>query len=77
MRAFQFKAAATPSDAVKSGADTTFIAGGTNLIDLMKLDVVTPTKLVDLGPLSFRGITLDSAGLHIGALEKMAFPKRY
>jgi xanthine dehydrogenase YagS FAD-binding subunit len=72
MRAFQFKAAATPSDAVGSGADTAFIAGGTNLIDLMKLDVVTPMRLVDLGPLSFRGIALDSSGLHIGALEKMA-----
>lgn len=72
MRAFQFKAAATSSDAVSSGADTAFIAGGTNLVDLMKLEVVTPTKLVDLGPLSFRGITLDSTGLHIGALEKMA-----
>ena len=65
MRAFQFKAAATPSDAVSSEADTAFIAGGTNLIDLMKLDVVTPMRLVDLGPLSFRGIALDSSGLHI------------
>ncbi len=72
MRAFQFKAATSPKDATGSGTDTVFIAGGTNVIDLMKLDVVTPARLVDLGPLSFRGIALDSTGLRIGALEKMA-----
>ena len=72
MRAFQFKPAASPREAFASGADTAFIAGGTNLIDLMKLDVVAPTRLIDLGPLSFRGVALDSTGLHIGALEKMA-----
>ena len=72
MRAFQFKTAASPKEAVSSGTDTAFIAGGTNLIDLMKLDVVALARLVDLGPLSFRGIALDGAGLHIGALEKMA-----
>jgi len=72
MRAFQFKTAGSPRDAANSGTDTAFIAGGTNLIDLMKLDVVAPARLVDLGPLSFRGITVDGDGLHIGALEKMA-----
>jgi xanthine dehydrogenase YagS FAD-binding subunit len=72
MRAFQFKTAASPRDAANSGTDTAFIAGGTNLIDLMKLDVVAPARLVVLGPLSFRGITVDGDGLHIGALEKMA-----
>jgi len=72
MRAFHFKTAASPRDAASSGTDSAFIAGGTNLIDLMKLDVVAPARLVDLGPLSFRGITVDGAGLHIGALEKMA-----
>jgi xanthine dehydrogenase YagS FAD-binding subunit len=72
MRAFQFKAAAAPKDAFASGTDTAFIAGGTNLIDLMKLDVVAPARLIDLGPLAFRGVTLDGDGLRIGALEKMA-----
>jgi xanthine dehydrogenase YagS FAD-binding subunit len=72
MRAFQFKAAASPREAFDGGADTAFIAGGTNLIDLMKLEVVAPTRLIDLGPLSFRGVALDAAGLRIGALEKMA-----
>jgi CO/xanthine dehydrogenase FAD-binding subunit len=41
MRAFQFKAVASPREAISSGADTAFIAGGTNLIDLMKLDVLS------------------------------------
>jgi xanthine dehydrogenase YagS FAD-binding subunit len=72
MRAFQFKVVASPKEALSSGADTAFIAGGTNLIDLMKLDVVAPTTLVDLGSLPFRGVALDGVGLHIGALEKMA-----
>jgi xanthine dehydrogenase YagS FAD-binding subunit len=72
MRAFQFKVAAAPKEAFAGGADTAFIAGGTTLIDLMKLDVVTPATLIDLGPLAFRGVTLDGDGLHIGALEKMA-----
>jgi xanthine dehydrogenase YagS FAD-binding subunit len=72
MRAFQFKVAASPREAFGSGSDTAFIAGGTNLIDLMKLDIVTPARLIDLGPLAFRGVTLDENGLRIGALEKMA-----
>ena len=71
MRAFQFKVANTPRDAV-SGGTSAFIAGGTNLIDLMKLDVMTPAQLIDLGALPFRGVALDASGLHIGALEKMA-----
>jgi xanthine dehydrogenase YagS FAD-binding subunit len=72
MRAFQFKAATSPRDAVSGGTGAAFIAGGTNLIDLMKLDVVTPAQVIDLGALPFRGVALDAIGLHIGALEKMA-----
>jgi xanthine dehydrogenase YagS FAD-binding subunit len=72
MRAFQFKVATSSRDAMAGGTGAAFIAGGTNLIDLMKLDVVTPTQLIDLGPLSFRGVTSDTIGLRIGALEKMA-----
>jgi xanthine dehydrogenase YagS FAD-binding subunit len=72
VRAFQFKVAAAPREAFGSGTDTALIAGGTNLIDLMKLEVVAPTRLIDLSPLAFRGVTLDGNGLRIGALEKMA-----
>jgi xanthine dehydrogenase YagS FAD-binding subunit len=45
MQAFQFKVAASPKEAVAYGASGAFIAGGTNLIDLMKLEVVTPRRL--------------------------------
>ncbi|TRD20679.1 FAD binding domain-containing protein [Palleronia caenipelagi] len=45
-----------------------FIAGGTNLIDLMKLQVETPEKLVDINRLDLRGISTEGDGLKIGAL---------
>ncbi|MHA6717852.1 FAD binding domain-containing protein [Sphingomonas sp. RS6] len=45
------------------------IAGGTNLLDLMKLEVETPSQLVDLNPLSLGGIEeTGDGGLRIGAL---------
>lgn len=45
------------------------IAGGTNLIDLMKLQVETPERLVDVGRLGMAGIDdADDGGLKIGAL---------
>ncbi|MEE4201929.1 FAD binding domain-containing protein [Erythrobacter sp.] len=45
------------------------IAGGTNLIDLMKLQVETPNALIDLNQLGMREIAeLDDGGLRIGAL---------
>lgn len=45
------------------------IAGGTNLLDLMKLQVETPDRLVDIAPLGMTDIAdTDDGGLHIGAL---------
>ncbi len=44
------------------------IAGGTNLLDLMKLQVETPERLVDINPLTLTGIEPDGEGLRIGAL---------
>ena len=48
--------------------ETAFIAGGTNLLDLMKHEVMTPARLVDISRLDLRGITLSEAGLRIGAM---------
>ena len=48
--------------------DTKAIAGGTNLIDLMKLQVETPSRLIDLNSLGDRGIEELDGGLRIGAL---------
>ena len=44
------------------------IAGGTNLLDLMKLEVETPEELVDINRLPLGGIEADGDGLRIGAL---------
>jgi xanthine dehydrogenase YagS FAD-binding subunit len=52
--------------------DTEFVAGGTTLIDLMKLEVMTPSKLMDINGLPMSGIGLTADGLRIGALEKMS-----
>jgi len=45
-----------------------FLAGGTNLIDLMKMGVVVPERLVDINPLPLKGIQKMGTGLRIGAL---------
>jgi xanthine dehydrogenase YagS FAD-binding subunit len=44
------------------------IAGGSNLVDLMKHGVMTPDKLVDINSLPLRDITATNTGIHIGAL---------
>ena len=52
-----------------SADDTLAIAGGTNLLDLMKLQVETPRTLVDINPLPMAGIEdTPDGGLRIGAL---------
>ena len=45
-----------------------FLAGGTNLIDLMKMGVVLPERLVDINGLPLKGIEKTSTGLRMGAL---------
>src|SRR2546421_9009387 len=69
---FQYARAAAVADAVRQiAADPTakFIAGGTNLIDLMKEDVERPSRLIDITRLPLKTIeeTADG-GLRIGAL---------
>jgi xanthine dehydrogenase YagS FAD-binding subunit len=71
MRLFQYERVATPEAAVANcdSADTRFIAGGTNLLDLMKLQVETPAKLVDITRLDLDQIEdAEDGGLLIGAL---------
>jgi xanthine dehydrogenase YagS FAD-binding subunit len=73
MRTFTYK---VPSSIQQATSDfvqnSDCIAGGTTLIDLMKLEVMTPSQLVDINRLPMRGIELASDGLRIGALEKMS-----
>jgi xanthine dehydrogenase YagS FAD-binding subunit len=69
MRPFELTAPATVEAAVASPG--TFLAGGTTLVDLMKLDVLTPRHVLDINELPLRGIDTDG-GLRIGALERMS-----
>ncbi|HEY8956991.1 xanthine dehydrogenase family protein subunit M [Chitinophaga sp.] len=55
-------------DAVAKDNSARFIAGGTNLLDLMKSGVMIPEKLVDINRLPLKDIQLNGNTLHIGAL---------
>jgi xanthine dehydrogenase YagS FAD-binding subunit len=46
-------------------------------VDLMKLEVMTPSRVVDINRLPLRGISVDRDGLHIGALERMSDVARH
>src|SRR3989454_7191578 len=64
-------AAAAKANTAQQGADIRFIAGGTNLVDYMKLNVETPRQLVDVNHLSFDKIeALPDGGLSIGAMVR-------
>lgn len=74
MKSFTYERVTTPAEAAASAQRTEgakFIAGGTNLLDLMKLEIETPTHLIDVN-----GLALDSieetaeGGLRIGALVR-------
>ena len=59
------------SQTAQQGAQVRFIAGGTNLVDYMKLNVETPRKLVDINGLAFDKIEVAENGrLKIGALTR-------
>jgi xanthine dehydrogenase YagS FAD-binding subunit len=69
MRAFTY----TRAEAVTHAAELTrdgarLIAGGTNLLDLMKLEVETPETIVDINRLGMHAIEENEGGLRIGAL---------
>ena len=72
MKAFTYERAKTPAEAAAAAArvpGARFIAGGTNLLDLMKLQVETPTHLVDVQDTGLDRIEpTDDGGLRIGAL---------
>ena len=66
-------AIAAQSTTAQQGAPVRFVAGGTTLVDLMKLDVERPTRLVDINKLGLNAIerTADG-GLRIGAVVRNA-----
>jgi xanthine dehydrogenase YagS FAD-binding subunit len=74
MKPFTYERAKSPAEAVASAAridGAKFIAGGTNLLDLMKLQIETPKHLIDVNGLSLDRIDPTSdGGLRIGALVR-------
>jgi xanthine dehydrogenase YagS FAD-binding subunit len=74
MEAFQFNQAKTVSsalEAVRSQTEAKFVAGGTTLVDLMKLNVEIPKKVVDINSLPLTQIeSTADGGLKIGALVR-------
>ncbi|HEU4962054.1 MAG TPA: xanthine dehydrogenase family protein subunit M [Sphingomonas sp.] len=80
MEPFTFSRAADPVQAIKAGAaastaqqgaEVRFVAGGTTLIDLMKLDVETPSRVVDINHLPLAKVErTPDGGLKIGALVR-------
>jgi xanthine dehydrogenase YagS FAD-binding subunit len=86
MRPFAYQRATDPSSAVQAlaaaatsntpltNASAQPLAGGTTLIDLMKLDVMRPQTVVDINPLApaWSAINLDGDNLRLGALARMS-----
>jgi xanthine dehydrogenase YagS FAD-binding subunit len=74
MKPFTYERARTPAEAAAAAAQKAgakFIAGGTNLLDLMKMDIEAPTHLIDVNGLALDKIEPTSdGGLRIGALVR-------
>ena len=71
MKRFEYSRADTVEQAANaaSAKDASFIAGGTNLLDLMKLEIETPIKLIDVTRLALEQVeTTADGGLRIGTL---------
>ncbi len=83
MRPFSYDRAITLSQATRLGQRTSqgqvdapvqFLAGGTSLLDLMKLDVLTPERVVDVSPLRADHAAIEAGplGLRMGAFARMS-----
>lgn len=77
MRPFEYTSPATPAQAISllgaTWGNAEILAGGTDLLALMKDDVVYPGRLVNIKEIKeLHGITSDSKGLRVGSLTKLA-----
>jgi xanthine dehydrogenase YagS FAD-binding subunit len=74
MKPFTYERARSPAEAAAAAArnpSAKFIAGGTNLLDLMKLQIETPAHLIDVNGLALDKIeATPEGGLRIGALVR-------
>lgn len=71
MKPFTYTSANTVEDAVRAyghEADVCFLAGGTNLLDLMKMGVERPAHIVDVSRLPLTAIEEHAGGVRIGAM---------
>ncbi|MBV9493066.1 MAG: xanthine dehydrogenase family protein subunit M [Acidobacteria bacterium] len=74
MQPFDFARAKDVDNALAAGAKqgAKFVAGGTNVVDLMKCNVEQPAHLVDINGLAFGAIEAVNGGIRIGALARMS-----
>ena len=76
MRPFAYERATSPDAALAAFKEderaTAFLAGGTTLIDLMKLDVLRPERVVDISALGLDRIEIGESVLGLGASVRMA-----
>ena len=73
MKAFSYQRANTTDSAIRSGRarGAKFLAGGTNLVDLMKYQVESPDTLIDIGHLDLKEVAGSAKdGVRIGALVR-------
>jgi len=72
MRPFAYTRAEDAAAAIAAGRTdgAEFLAGGTTLVDLMRLEVMRPTALVDITHLPLTGIEEHDGGLRIGAMAR-------
>ena len=73
MRPFTYARAENPEGAVSAltaEPAAAYLAGGTTLLDLMKLDVMQPARLVDVSALTLAAIAPSDSGLRIGAMAR-------
>src|SRR3954463_8103560 len=71
MNPFAYKRAGSQTEAVhevSANHNAKFLAGGTNLIDLIKMNVQAPSELVDINRLAMKQIEKTATGIRIGAL---------
>jgi len=84
MRPFAYVRTETPEQALMAASavdlqkpspqpEKQFLAGGTNIVDLMKIDVMRPLTLIDINPLQEQlgSIEADDRGLRLGSLVRM------
>lgn len=76
MRPFKYSNAADPATAItaiSANADARFLGGGTNLLDLMKEDVMHPSELVNITRLKYADIEKTANGISIGGTATNSF----